>query len=255
MDLFVVVQSCLTLWNSMDCSNLGSSVLHSLLEFAQTHVHWVGDTIQPSHPLQPPWWEFRILQFHHFPLLSFYQKLATFSVPLGPFLLRDNLPRTIPRGSQSRAGFVAFFPSTHPSWWVLWGDFEPVCSCCCFALQDWSLSLPSFECGLCWAWHYRSKSLNAFRKIQAQSQTRRAAGAGCKKPKGRQKQAVSFRLSEGMAITECVPTLPPTPVTSEQLRRLAQVARFPTTNPPPTGVFEPLSPFGSHHFLLDTVTF
>ena len=35
----------------MDCSRLGSSVLHCLLEFAQTHVHWVGDTIQPSHPL------------------------------------------------------------------------------------------------------------------------------------------------------------------------------------------------------------
>ena len=34
----------------MDCSTLGSSVLHCLLEFAQTHVHWVGDAIQPSHP-------------------------------------------------------------------------------------------------------------------------------------------------------------------------------------------------------------
>ena len=29
-------------------------VLHHLLEFAQTHVHWVGDTIQPSYPLSPP---------------------------------------------------------------------------------------------------------------------------------------------------------------------------------------------------------
>ena len=29
-------------------------VFHSLLEFAQTHVHWVGDAIQPSHPLLPP---------------------------------------------------------------------------------------------------------------------------------------------------------------------------------------------------------
>jgi hypothetical protein len=32
----------------------GFSVLHYLLEFAQTHVHWIGDAIQPSHPLSPP---------------------------------------------------------------------------------------------------------------------------------------------------------------------------------------------------------
>ena len=35
----------------MDCSMPGFSVLHHLLELAQTHVHWVSDTIQPSHPL------------------------------------------------------------------------------------------------------------------------------------------------------------------------------------------------------------
>ena len=32
----------------------GSPVLHYLLEFAQTRVHWVGDAIQPSHPLLSP---------------------------------------------------------------------------------------------------------------------------------------------------------------------------------------------------------
>ena len=35
----------------MDCRTLGFSVLHYLLEFAQIQVHWVGDAIQPSHPL------------------------------------------------------------------------------------------------------------------------------------------------------------------------------------------------------------
>ena len=35
----------------MDCSTPGSSDLHCLLEFAQIHVHWVGDTIYLSHPL------------------------------------------------------------------------------------------------------------------------------------------------------------------------------------------------------------
>ena len=49
-----VTQSCLTLCEPMDCSMPGFLLLHHLPEFAQTHVHWVGDAIQPSHPLLPP---------------------------------------------------------------------------------------------------------------------------------------------------------------------------------------------------------
>ena len=49
-----VAQSCPTLCDPVDCSTPGSSVLHYLLGFAQTHVHWVGDAIQSSHPLSPP---------------------------------------------------------------------------------------------------------------------------------------------------------------------------------------------------------
>ena len=48
-----VVQSCPILWDPMDCSTPGFPVLHHLQEFAQTHVHWVSDAIQPSHPLLP----------------------------------------------------------------------------------------------------------------------------------------------------------------------------------------------------------
>ena len=39
------------LWDPMDCSTPGFPVHHQLLELAQTHVHQVGDAIQPSHPL------------------------------------------------------------------------------------------------------------------------------------------------------------------------------------------------------------
>ena len=46
-----VTQSYLTLGSPMDCSMPGFPVLHHLPEFAQTHVHQVGDTIQPSHLL------------------------------------------------------------------------------------------------------------------------------------------------------------------------------------------------------------
>ena len=48
-----VPQSCLTLCNPMDCSMPGFPVHHQFLEFTQAHVHWVGDAIQPSHPLLP----------------------------------------------------------------------------------------------------------------------------------------------------------------------------------------------------------
>ena len=41
------------LCNPMNWSTPGFIALHYLLEFAQTHVHWVGDAIQPSHPLLP----------------------------------------------------------------------------------------------------------------------------------------------------------------------------------------------------------
>ena len=46
-----VAQSCPTLCDPMDCSTPGLPVHHQLLELTQTHVHWVGDAIQPSYPL------------------------------------------------------------------------------------------------------------------------------------------------------------------------------------------------------------
>ena len=49
-----VAQSYLTLCDPMDCSTPGFPVLHYLMEFAQTHVHWVRDAVQTSHPLLSP---------------------------------------------------------------------------------------------------------------------------------------------------------------------------------------------------------
>ena len=49
-----VAQSCPTLCNPMNCSTSGLPVYHQLPEFTQTHVHRVGDAIQPSHPLSSP---------------------------------------------------------------------------------------------------------------------------------------------------------------------------------------------------------
>ena len=49
-----VAQSCPTLCNSLNHSMPGLCVHHQFPEFTQTHVHWVSDAIQPSHPLSSP---------------------------------------------------------------------------------------------------------------------------------------------------------------------------------------------------------
>ena len=49
-----VTQSCLTLCDPMDCNTSGLPVHHQLPELTQSHVHWVGNAIQPYHPLSSP---------------------------------------------------------------------------------------------------------------------------------------------------------------------------------------------------------
>ena len=65
-----VFQSLSWVWlcEFMNCNMPGSSVFHCLLEFAQLHVHWVNDAIQPSYPLLTP-----------FLLPSVFQKIRIFS--------------------------------------------------------------------------------------------------------------------------------------------------------------------------------
>ena len=52
---FSSVQMLSRVWlcDPTDCSTPGFPVYHQLLDFIQTHIHWVGDAIQPSHPLSP----------------------------------------------------------------------------------------------------------------------------------------------------------------------------------------------------------
>ena len=54
ISISLVTQSCPTLFNTTDCSTPGFPFHHQLPELIQTHVHWVGDAIQPSHPLSFP---------------------------------------------------------------------------------------------------------------------------------------------------------------------------------------------------------
>ena len=67
-----VAQLCPALCDSMDCNTSGFPVLYHLLEFAQTHVRWVSDTI-PSHPLSfpsPP--AFNLSQLGSFPMSQLF---------------------------------------------------------------------------------------------------------------------------------------------------------------------------------------
>ena len=57
-----VTQSCPTLCNPIDCSTPGLPVHRQLPEFTQTHVRWVGDAIQPFHPLSSPFLAFNLSQ-------------------------------------------------------------------------------------------------------------------------------------------------------------------------------------------------
>ena len=54
IELSSVAQSCPTLCDPMNHSTPGLPIHHQLPEFTQIHVHWVGDAIQPSHPLSSP---------------------------------------------------------------------------------------------------------------------------------------------------------------------------------------------------------
>ena len=49
-----VTQPCLTVCDPMACSMSGFPDIHHLLKFAQTHIHWVSEAIQPSCPLLSP---------------------------------------------------------------------------------------------------------------------------------------------------------------------------------------------------------
>ena len=84
-----VTQSCLTLCDPVNCSMSGLSVHHQLPEFTQTHVHWVSDAIQPSHPLPSPYSPAFNLSQHQglFKWVSFSHQVAkywSFSFNISP---------------------------------------------------------------------------------------------------------------------------------------------------------------------------
>ena len=71
---YSLAKSLPTLCNPMGCSTPGFPVLHYLPEFAQTHVHWVDDAIQPSlHIRWPKYWNFSISPSNEYSGLIFFR--------------------------------------------------------------------------------------------------------------------------------------------------------------------------------------
>ena len=95
----------------MDCSMPGLAVHHELLEFTQTHVHWVGDAIQPSHPLSspsPP--AFNLSQ--HQGLLNEYSGLISFRIDWFDLLAVQETLKSLLQHHSSKASILrcsAFF--------------------------------------------------------------------------------------------------------------------------------------------------
>ena len=70
-----VAQLCPTVCDPMDHSTLGLPGHHQFLEFTQTHVHWVDDAIQPSHPLLP-----LLLLYSIFPSIRVFASESTLCI-------------------------------------------------------------------------------------------------------------------------------------------------------------------------------
>ena len=91
-----VAQSCLTLCDPVNRSTPGLPVHHQLLEFTQTHVYWVGDAIQPSHPSSVVPFSFCLQSFPakgSFPMSQFFasggQSIgASASVSVHPMIIQ-----------------------------------------------------------------------------------------------------------------------------------------------------------------------
>ena len=109
----------------MDCSTPGFPVLHYLLEFAQTHLHWVNHAIQPSHPLSIPSPYALSLCHHQVSLMSWL--FTSGGQSIGASVLPMNIQDSFPLGftgliSLQSKGLSRVFSSTtiqkHQFFWI-----------------------------------------------------------------------------------------------------------------------------------------
>ena len=122
--VIVVVQWPSWVWfcSFMDCSTPGFPVLHHLLKFSQTHVHWVCDAIQPSHPLSSPSPPALNLSQHQqsFPTISGHSLEASASASVLPMNTQGWFPLgLIGLISFQSKGFSGVFSCHVNSWYII----------------------------------------------------------------------------------------------------------------------------------------
>ena len=131
-ELFVVVQSLSHIWlcDSMDGRMPVFPILRYLQEFAQTHVHWVSDAIQPSYPLSPPFPPApRLAQHQSFSPMSELFTSGVQSIGASASVLLINIQGWFPLGLTGLISFL--FKGLSPSLFVWYAS-------CIFHFQSFS---------------------------------------------------------------------------------------------------------------------
>ena len=134
-----VAQSCPTRCDPIDCSTPGLPVHRQLPEFTQTHVHWVGDAIQPSHPLSspsPPAFSLSQHQCLNFQMSQFFtsggQRIGvSASASVLPMNIQDWFPLGWTGDPVQRAGLTACWrsnPGSTSESRGLWPISSPLCA-------------------------------------------------------------------------------------------------------------------------------
>ena len=154
----------------MDHSTPGSPVLHYLPEFAQIHVHWVSDAIEPSHPLPAPspfnfnlsqhqalfqwvgssYQVAKVLEFHfRISPSNEYSELISFRIDWFDFLAVQRTLKSFLQHHISKASilwlsdfFVVQLTSVHEYWKTIVGQYGPLSAkwCLCFLIHCLGLS-------------------------------------------------------------------------------------------------------------------
>ena len=162
----------------MDCSTSGFPVHHQLPEYTQTHVHWVSDAIQPSHPLSSPSPAFKFPRIRVFSLVTFsHQEGKSIGVSASASVLQVNIQDWFPLGWTSHMLqfyncnllplvpliyismppfkwiCLSFSPLTVASllfsticWENSWFPQTTILPFCIYSSWGWFWSLPSVQC-------------------------------------------------------------------------------------------------------------
>ena len=131
-----VTQLCLTLCDPKNHSTPGLPIHHQLPEFTQTHVHWVSDAIQPSHPLSFPSPAFNLSQHQGLYKCQFFASCGqSTGVSASALVFPTNIQDWFPLGL---TGWIALIQETLKSLLQHHSSKAPVLQCSAFFIVQLS---------------------------------------------------------------------------------------------------------------------